>query len=162
MHITGMMEESRRIAHIADPVLRNVLISTAQNIEQMLKNGQINLTTPLGNTLPHGLRVEVSIEHKGDDKPMIFTFTYSLDQARMKQWLTENPYLCEGALSFVSRGIEIVIPYGPDKLDKAGFAIDHTDGEQKWLPLLEHPIVFKAHRNLFGGQEWECFYTEEQ
>lgn len=118
----------------------------------------------MSHTLPHGLRVDVKVEHKGDDKPMIFSFEYSLDQAKMKQWLTENPCLCEGPLSFVAKGIEVAIPYGPDKLDKAGFAIDggDDDDDRCWLPLLQHPVTFRAHRNLFGGKEWECFYDVEE
>jgi len=115
----------------------------------------------IGHTFPHGLRVEVGLEIRGTDKPIVFTFTYSLDQTAMTQWLRENTLLTEGPLSFVFKGIDVVIP-GADKVDKAGFSITDEDTEQIWLPLIERPVVFKVHRNLFGGQEWECFYADAE
>ena len=111
--------------------------------------------------LPHGLTITVNLE-ANDDKPILFTFTYTLDQAALKRNLIANRHLCEGALSFVSKGIEITVPYGPDKIDKAGFSIDDTHGERIWLPLLERPVIFRVHRNLFGGVEWECYYDDQQ
>lgn len=93
---------------------------------------------------------------------MVFTFTYSLDQDAMKQWLRENTLLTEGPLLFVFKGIEVMIP-GADKVDKASFSITDQDADETmWLPLIEHPVVFKAHRNLFGGQEWECFLADTE
>ena len=153
--------ELKRIAQISDPALRHVLISTAENIEKMLTSGKITLNTPMASVLPHGLRVEVSVESKGEGKPLIFTFTYTLNVEQMRRWMVENAYLCEGPLSYVARGIEVVT-IGPDKADKSGFSIDGTDGERIFLPLLEGPITFRTHRNLFGGREWECFYEDQQ
>jgi hypothetical protein len=151
----------KRITQISDRQLRNVLISTAENIENMLKSGKIGLDTPLVSIQPHGLRVDVSVEHKGDNKPILFTFTYSVDVAQMKRWMIENAYLCEGPLSYVARGIEVVT-IGPDKADKSGFSIDGTDGERIFLPLLDGPVIFRLHRDLFGGREWECYYEDQQ
>lgn len=154
--------ELKRIAQISDPILRSVLISTAENVEIGLKSGKINPTMTIGHTLPYGLRIDIDVKQSVDDKPIIFIFTYKLDQLQMKQWLIENPILCEGPLSFTAKGIEVVIPQGAEKLDKSGFSIDNREGDRDWLPLLEHPVSFTVHRNLFGGKEWECFYTDEQ
>ena len=124
-------------------------------------------TTPgqkLGHTLPYGLRVEVDLDYKGEDKPTVFTFTYKLDKGIMIRWLHDNSHLTEGILSFVGKGIEITIPPGKleKQIDKSGFSIDGIDGCRDWLPLLDQPITFKAHRNVFGGKEWVCFYVDEQ
>jgi len=133
-------------------------------------------TAKLGHTLPYGLRVEVNLDYKGENKPTVFTFTYTLDKKIMTRWLIENSHLTEGILSFVGKGIEITIPPITNKviestisdielekqIEKSGFSIDDSNGERGWLPLLDHPITFKAHRNVFGGREWECFYVDEQ
>jgi hypothetical protein len=110
------------------------------------------------------LRVEVDIDHKGEDKPIIFTFTYKLDKGTMQLWLSQNPHLTEGILSFVGKGIEITIPPGKleKQISKSGFSIDGSDGARDWLPLQDRHVTFKAHRNIFGGKEWECFYIDEQ
>jgi len=164
MDTTQTQMGSSTIAHIADPQLRNALISTAENVEKMLEMEKIIPTTKLGHTLPYGLRVEVVLDYKGEDKPTVFTFTYSLDKGIMERWLNENPHLTEGILSFIGKGIEITIPPGKleKQVNKSGFSIDDSDGQRNWLPLLDRPITFKAHRNVFGGKEWECFYVDEQ
>lgn len=90
---------------------------------------------------------------------MLFTFKYTLLVEQLKQWVETNKYLCEGPLSFVARGIEVVI-INHQKLDKTSFSIDDAEGERIWLQLLEKPMEFRIHRNLFGGKEWDCFIAE--
>ncbi len=176
MNTTQAQMELRTIAQLADPQLRSALISTAENVEKMLKSKKISPGQLLGHTLPYGLRVEVVLDYKGEDKPTVFTFTYRLDKTIMTRWLSENPHLTEGILSFVGKGIEITIPpinHGvveaitpwkdiEKQIDKTGFSIDNINKERDFLPLLERPITFKVHRNIFGGKEWECFYVDEQ
>ena len=164
MDTTQIQTGSSMIAHIADPQLRNALISTAENVEKMLELERITPATKLVGPLPYGLIVEITLDYKGKDKPTVFTFTYRLDKGIMERWLSENPHLTEGILSFIGKGIEITIPPGKleKQVNKAGFSIDGSDGERDWMPLLDRPITFKAHRNVFGGKEWECFYVDEQ
>ena len=159
-----MMEQMSltRIAQISDPFLRTTLITAAENIEKLMKTGKIGPATKLKSPTPHGLTIDIFVELKGDEKPDVYTLTYSLDQAALKQYLILNKNLCEGPLSFVSKGIEITIPKGPDKLDKSGFSFDDNEGNRIWLPLWDKPCVFRVHRNLFGGKEWECYYDEQQ
>ena len=158
--VTNLMNQYM-MTQIADPQLRNVLISTAMNIEQMLKSGKITLSTPMAHSLPYGLRIEVAVEQKALDKPMLFTFRYSMDKQVFIQWMKENPYLTEGALSFNGKGIEIVVPIGDKKAEKIGFSIDDRNGERVWLPMFERPVTFHVHRDVFSGQEWDCSYVDK-
>lgn len=61
----------------------------------------------------------------------------------------------------MKNGIEFTIPWGAEKWDKSGFAID-GDGERIWLPLLREEIVFNVHRDIFQGLEWEVFMEDPE
>jgi len=75
--------------------------------------------------------------------------------------LRTHPELCEGPLSLSIKGVDVVVPYGPDKLDKVSFSI--TQGEtQLWLPLPAQRVVFRVHRDVVSKSEWICFYDIEQ
>ena len=84
-----MMEQMSlaRIAQISDPFLRTTLITAAENIEKLMKTGKIGPATKLKSPTPHGLTIDIFVELKGDEKPDVYTLTYSLDQAALKQYL---------------------------------------------------------------------------
>lgn len=69
--------------------------------------------------------------------------------------------MLEGPLNFVKNGIEVVVPWGAEKWDKAGFSIDGEAG-RIWLPLLETDVHFNVHRDIFQGQEWEVFIEDPE
>jgi len=111
-----------------------------------------------------GLRVDVTIECHKEDKPLIYTYTYSLDNLMFKDWVLakEKEHLCEGPLAFVSKGIQFMIVGGAAKWDKTAFSIDGEDSEKIFLQLLNKDAIFRVHRDLFAGQEWEILLVTEE
>lgn len=70
-------------------------------------------------------------------------------------------HMLEGELYFVKNGIEITVPWGAEKWDKSGFAIDGETG-RVWLPLFTSEVCFNVHRDIFQGQEWEVFMEDPE
>lgn len=148
------------VTTVIDKVLRGILIAVATNIENMLKNGTAQTDTPFKTETPYGLRIDVLIEYRSENKPIIFIFEYQMDPIKFQKYLKEHPELCEGAIAFIGKGIEIIVPFGAEKYDKSGFSIRGKDGEQIFFDLLNTPVKFRVHRDVFAQQEWEVFIDE--
>ena len=142
---------------IKDKKLRTVLISVAENLENLLKTGKISLDTPLkSKNLDWGLRIDCTITSVKSGKPNIITFHYAVNTAKFRDWLAALPELCEDFFGFVSYGVRVHVNQG--KWDKAGFHF-MDDSEEVWLNLLSEETKFRVHRDLFGEKEW-CVYLE--
>jgi hypothetical protein len=124
-------------------------------MENALSEGTLTLDQNVKSEFPFGLRVDIVIERVQKDKPYTYQYIYSLDSLKFKEWLEENKYLCEGPLAFTAKGIQVVIPAGVNKWDKASFSIDDENGDQMYLNILEEDVVIYVHRDLFAGKEWE-------
>jgi hypothetical protein len=131
-------------------------------MENALSEGTITIDQKIKSELPFGLRVDVVITRAQPDKPYTYTYTYSLDTLKFKEWLEENKYLCEGALAFTAKGIQVVIPFGAVKWNKSSFSIDNDNGEQMYLDLLNEDVVIYVHRDLFAGKEWEILLNLDE
>jgi hypothetical protein len=129
-------------------------------MEKALLEGTLTLTQNIKSELPFGLRVDVVITQTQPDKPYTYKYTYSLNTLKFKEWLEENKYLCEGPLAFTAKGIQVVIPAGADKWDKASFSIDDDRGDDQFLNMLDNDVVIYMHRDLFAGKEWEIHIEE--
>ena len=137
--------ETLAVSIITDKLLRGVLIKAATYIEKLLKSSTITTDTPLKTETPYGLRIDTLIESRSENKPFIYTFEYQMDAIKFKKWLEENHEICEGMLSFIGKGIEITVPFGPEKYDKSGFSIRGNNDDLIWLTLLEKPVRFRIH-----------------
>lgn len=104
---------------------------------------------------PFGLRIDVTIEKFQEDKPLIYIYTYSMNNLKFKEWLEAMVYLTEGPLAFTAKGIQMMISGGAKKWDKTAFSIDDDDGEKIFLNLLNEEVILHIHRDLFKGKEWE-------
>ena len=124
-------------------------------MENALSEGTLTLAQNIKSELPFGLRVDVLISQIQPDKPYTYQYIYSLDTLKFKEWLDENKYLCEGPLAFTAKGIQVVIPGGANKWDKASFSIDDEEGDKMYLDLVSEEVVIYVHRDLFAGKEWE-------
>jgi hypothetical protein len=124
-------------------------------MEKALSEKTITISQKIKSELPFGLRVDVVITQIQEDKPYNYTYTYSLDTLKFKEWLEQNKYLCEGPLAFTAKGIQVVIPAGVNKWDKASFSIDDEAGDKLFLNMLYEDVVIYVHRDLFAGKEWE-------
>ncbi len=149
--------ETQAISQVADRRLRSVLTSVAENLERKLEAKTIDLQTPIMKMTEYGLKISVTLEQKAEGKPIIYMFTYKMDENIFKAWLKRHAYLLEGPLGFVSKGIEIIIPFGIEKHDKTGFSIDDESGDQIWFELLNEPALFRVHRDVISPKEWRCF-----
>jgi len=110
---------------------------------------------------PFGLRIDVTIEKLQEDKPLIYIYTYSMNNLKFKEWLEAMAYLTEGPLAFTAKGIQVMIVNGIEKWDKTAFSIDTDDvGEKMFLDLLNEEAVFHIHRDLFAGKEWEILLND--
>jgi len=156
------METMTTMNTVTDKSLRLALITAATKLEGLLKEEKITLTTPIKTTTPFGLMITGQMRQNADDKPVLFNFQYSMNADIFKDWLTKNTHLTEGPLVFQCKGINICIPYGAEKYDKSAFCFDGpTEGQEVFLQLLLEPAVFHVHRDVFSGQEWECFYEKD-
>ena len=149
--------ETQAISQVTDRQLRNVLISAAEKLEKMLAAETITLQTPIMKTLEYGLKVGVTLEQKAEDKPIIYLFTYEMDENAFVLWMQRHSYLLEGPLAFLGKGIEIVVPFGVEQYNKMGFSIDDESGEKIWFELLDAPALFRVHRDVISPKEWRCF-----
>lgn len=149
--------ENLSMSTIKDMSLRATLISSAVSLENRLKDGTIVIGQEIKFETPFGLRVDVAIVQVKEDKPLIYTYTYSLDNLKFRDWVLEKEkeHLCEGPLAFTCKGIQFMIAGGAAKWDKTAFSIDDEDQEKLFLQLIDEDVVFHAHRDLFAGQEWE-------
>lgn len=129
-------------------------------MENALSEGTLTLSQNIKSEFPFGLRVDIVIERVQADKPYMYKYIYSLDSLKFKEWLDENKYLCEGPLAFTAKGIQVVIPGGANKWDKASFSIDNDKGNQLFLNMLDEDVVIYVHRDLFAGKEWEIHVEE--
>jgi hypothetical protein len=129
-------------------------------MEKALSEGTLTLTQNIKSEFPFGLRVDIVITRVQEDKPYTYRYTYSLNTLKFKEWLEENKYLCEGPLAFTAKGIQVVIPGGANKWDKASFSIDDDDGDNQFLNMLDNDVVIYVHRDLFAGKEWEIHMEE--
>jgi len=102
------------------------------------------------------------MKQNADDKPILFAFQYEMNADTFKTWLINNAHLTEGALVFSSKGISIAVPWGAEKYDKTGFFFNGPEkGQDVFIQLLLEPAIFHVHRDVFSGQEWECFYEKD-
>lgn len=147
-----MKDQLNTTTIVMDSHMRAVLIRAAKNIEKMLSEGKITTTTNLTTRTEIGLNIHVQVVQKDTEKPAIFSFTYSLNQTQFQTWANGMTLLKEGPISFMMKGIQIVIQ-NSEKLSASGFSITHED-EEIWLELWNQPITFTIHRDLFQGEEW--------
>lgn len=131
------------------------MISSAEWMEKALLEGTMTLSQEIKSESEYGLRIDVAIEQIKDDKPLIYTYTYSLDTMRFREYLEEVKHLREGALAFTAKGIQVVVPPGTTKWNKTSFSINDDKGDQLLLNLLNEDVVIHIHRDLFAGKEWE-------
>jgi len=124
-------------------------------MENALSEETITVSQNIKSEFPFGLRVDVMISQIQPDKPYTYQYIYSLDTLKFKEWLDKNKYLCEGPLAFTAKGLQVVIPGGANKWDKASFSIDDGEGTQMYLDLISEEVVIYVHRDLFAGKEWE-------
>lgn len=121
-----------------------------------MKSGKITIGEAINVELPFGLRLDVTIEKIQEDKPLIYEYTYSMNNLKFREWLESMKYLTEGPLAFTAKGIQVMIVNGLEKWDKTAFTIDTDEiGEKLCLDLLNEDVVFHVHRDLFAGKEWE-------
>jgi len=110
------------------------------------------------------MRIDVVINQIQEDKPLLYVYTYSLDNIKFKDWLASKEIapLCEGPFAFTSKGIQFMIVGGAEKWDKAAFSIDYEDCEKIFFHLAQESVVFHVHRELFAGKEWEVLLATEE
>lgn len=149
--------ETQAISQVTDRRLRSVLTSVAENLEKMLEAKEIDLQTPIMKMTQYGLKIGVTLEQKAEDKPIIYMFTYEMDEPTFQAWAKQHAYLLEGPLAFLGKGIEIVVPLGAEKYDKTGFSIDDESDKKIWFELLNEPTLFRVHRDVISPKEWRCF-----
>lgn len=138
------------------------MISSAKGLEEKLQTGELTLDRPITVEMPYGLRIDVVITHVGQNKPDIYEYTYTLNTLAYRDWLVQHTYLCDGALSFCAKGIQVMVVGGAAKWDKSAFSLMNEDGEQAFLPLIQESIKFVVHRDLFSGEEWEVKLKDSQ
>lgn len=143
---------------VSDKTMRGILIASAEKLEQLIANlqeGQILNLQPF--LCPWGLRIDVSYTSPVPDKPMVFEYHYAVDDAKFREWLDGNSFLCDsGPLVFNSRGIQVAVP-AKDEWNLSMFSVDNEEGKPIPLPLLQTEVVFTLHRDIFNGKEWEVF-----
>lgn len=127
-----------------------------------MKDGSLKIGQPIKSETLYGLRVDVTIEKVQEDKPLIFTYTYMLDDLKFKEWLKTVDYLTGGPLAFTGKGIQFMIVGGAKKYDKSAFSLSDENGEKVFLPLLQQEVQFIVRRDLFAGQEWEVSLVDSQ
>lgn len=157
--------EKSLMSVINDVSMRATLISSVELLESRLKDGTISIGQVIKFETDFGFRVDVTIDQVKEDKPLIYIYTYSMDQLKFKEWVAEmeKHHLCEGPLAFVCKGIQFMIVGGAAKWDKTAFSIDGKDNEKMFFQLLSEDIVMYVHRDLFAGKEWEIILgTEEE
>ena len=155
----------RLLTTIKDMALRSILISSAESLENRLKDGTMTIGQASRFEAVFGLRVDVSMTPQiMEDKPINYSYTYSMDQLKFREWVVgmEKDGLCEGPLAFTAKGIQIMIVGGAAKWDKTAFSIDNEDHEKLFLPLLTEDVTFYMHRDLFAGKEWEILLVTNE
>jgi len=157
---------AKMVTNVTDIATRSVLISSAEWMEKNLADGTMQIGQDINTNSPCGMRVDVVIEKTGDDKPLIYVYTYSLDTLKFKEWLESEhilPLCNEGTFSFMYKGIQIVVPWGPKKWNKTAFSVDGKElGDKLFLDLVNDEVVFHVHRDLFAGKEWEVLLETEE
>ena len=150
------------LSTVKDIALRAILISSAESLENRLKERVIAIGQEIKFESVFGLRVDAITEKFAEDKPVSYTYIYSMDQLKFKAWVTEmdKQGLCEGPLAFSAKGIQFMIVGGAAKWDKTAFSIDNEDHEKLFLQLLVEDVSFHVHRDLFAGKEWEILLAD--
>ena len=124
-------------------------------MEKFLKEKKIAIGQEIKFESLTGLRVDVLTTQVKEDKPLLYTYTYSIDNLKFQEWLKSQAYLCEGPFAFTIKGVQFMIMGGPEKWDKSAFSIDDDSGDKVFLELFKEDTVFHVHRDLFKGMEWE-------
>lgn len=152
-----MKDQMTTMTHVMDSRMRAVLIRAAKNIEKMISDGKYTQDTNMVSRTEIGLVIKIKVEFTIPNKPAIMHFEYSLDKEKFKSWADGMTLLKEGPMSFIMKGIQVVIPYGNEKLSSSGFTISHGNDQEEeiWLELWHQPkVTFIAHRDLFQEEEW--------
>jgi hypothetical protein len=129
----------------------------------MIENQTLQIGQNINSETEHGMHIDVLIKKTKEDKPLIFTYKYTMNGLKFKEWLESPPIKAcrDGALALTIRGIQVVIE--KDKpWDKACFSISTENRDNLSLPLLTQEIIFTIHRDLFSMEEWEISIVESQ
>ena len=143
---------------IKDVNFRATVIKTIEQLEKAWATGKINKDTNINNTSAIGIVTTITIKEIKPDKPLIFTINHHLEMGTFKEWLQSIKYMLGGPMIFTHKniGIEVCIPYGPDKPEKVGFSIEGANNKL-WLNLIKEDTQVTAHREVIGEKEWEIF-----
>lgn len=150
------------IADVKDVKLRKRLMDAAMKFEENAKIGVIKPGFNHTYEYDPGLVIEVTIERKRANKPMIFYFTYSLNKDAWKEWVKNHAYMLEDFTRFRSKGILFMV-CGTDPF-KDLETIYHSvspdvdvdrDKNPITIHLLNTKVVFVVHRDVFNEHEWQ-------
>lgn len=154
---------------VQDEYLRNTLVTAAEKIEKLLSTNAIILETPLVTNTPIGLRIDVTLEQKNENGPLIIKFVYMMDTLKFKEWVKSHTHLMEGyAAMFSVKGINIWCAgkasntNGQVDWEQSAFCIGDKDqhGNSIYLKLLQKEVTFVVHRNPISKKEWNVFLPD--
>jgi hypothetical protein len=147
------------MSSVRDLKLRSLLIRVTEGLERRMEsflNGALRMQKTL---TPIGLEIQISWKMK-EAGPILFRFEYSLNKKIFQAWCIANKGLMEDALTFSMKGVQFVIPFGPQSWEQTGtYILDGKgkDAKEVWLKMLNHPIVFIVHREITELKEWEVY-----
>jgi len=125
-----------------------------------LKNGRISTGQGIAQIHESGMRVDIQTQKPGEDQPMIFTFNFSLDTLKFKEFLKKHEYLTKSLFSFSAFGIQVNNHRGLEKWEQTAFVILDKEGRPITLPLIQRDVTITVHRDIFSGQEWLVYLQQ--
>lgn len=146
---------------IADIHLRKALIDASIKMEEMIKSGQITLTSSIVSETEWGLEIEIEMSQPKEDKPIIFRYTYRIRRVKFQDWLDAHAYLTEGPLlMFMSRGMAFTITTDKPFRSLASIITKYEDdansGESTYYKprIVEEPVTLVVHREVVNNHDW--------
>jgi len=130
-------------------------------MEEMLKSGQITLTSSIISNTEWGLNIEIEISQPKEDKPIIFRYTYRIDRVKLQDWLDAHKYLTEGPLlMFMSKGMAFTITTDKPFRSLASIITKYEDdanlGDFSYYKprIVEEPVTLVVHREVVSNHDW--------
>jgi hypothetical protein len=140
------------------------MIKISIAVENMLKEGTIQIDKRFVSETPWGLCMETVMERPREDKPVIFTHKIWIDSLKFKAWLEEHIYLLNGnVLIFGDAGLRMIVPghgikkYGDTMADIiVRYAEDVATEEDKSyrVELVKRPLTIAVHREVLSNHDW--------
>lgn len=146
---------------IPDKALRKALIEASIKMENMLRDGAIDISRSIVSKTEWGLEIEIEMAQPKEDKPVIFSYTYRINRVTFKDWLDDHTYLTEGPLlMFTCRGMDFIVTTDNFQKTLASIVTKYeddadVDGIQKYEPsIVEEPVRLIVHRDVVSDQDW--------